>query len=168
VKWAKIFNFHPIIFIPISSLALSNQTKSSIRFMKFLILERIKSGWRYGEIISMLESSNCIDCWNEPQRTKSIHSNRIRYIYWINRTLIDCDIPWNWDDNGIFNTISILFQYYFNTILIQYFVPDLLFTYDSALKIEYGQIIPDNTSFGVQNSDAIFSRYGGQKFAGRT
>ena len=153
MKWAKIFNFHPIIFIPISSLALSNQTKSSIGFMKFLILERIKSGWRYGEIISMFESSNCIDCWNEPQRTKSIHSNRTRYIYSNNRTLIDCDIPWNLDDNGI---------------LIQYFVPDLLFTYDSALKIEYDQIIPDNTSFGVQNSDAIFSRYGGQKFAGRT
>ena len=51
---------------------------------------------------------------------------------------------------------STLFQYYFNTILIQYFVPDLLFTYDSALKIEYDQIIPDKTSFGVHNSDAFF------------
>ena len=126
MKWAKIFNFHPIIFIPISSLALSNQTKSSIRFMKFLILERIKSGWRYGEIISMLESSNCIDCWNEPQRTKSIHFNRTRYINWNNRTLIDCDIPWNWDDSGIF---------------ILYVVPDLHFTYDTVLKIEFAQII---------------------------
>ena len=150
MKWAKIFNFHPIIFIPISSLALSNQTKSSIRFMKFLILERIKSGWRYGEIISMLESSNCIDCWNEPQRTKSIHPNRIRYINWNNRTLIDCDIPWNWDENGI--CCSRLTFYLW------------IIGYDTVLKIEFDQI----TSFGAQNLDAIFSRYGGQKSAGRT
>ena len=122
MKWAKILNFHPIIFIPISSLALSNQTKSSIRFMKFLILERIKSGWRYGEIISMLESSNCIDCWNDTQRTKSIHSNRTRYFYWNNPTFIDCDIPRNW--------------VFWNNILFQSFLHIIV------LKIEFDQIIP--------------------------
>ena len=63
---------------------------------KCLILERIKIGWRYGEIISMLESSNCIDCWNDTQTTRSINFNRIRYFdieFWHNREILLNNVP---------------------------------------------------------------------------